>query len=778
MNKYYTLLELDKIVDNLKKYVRLQTNKAILEDVALFQDIQEIRSTLDEVEEATTVLLRYGRFVLYFTVPVDALLKKVNKSGILDEHELLEISRLLDSVRDNILIVEQLKDQDIKAPLFMNYIQNLVYPKELNLEIRRIITPYGDILDTASSELKQIRRKLSDTEKSIQNKLQELLAKNASKLSSSLVSLRNGRYVLPVKNDYKNQMKGIVHDQSASGETVFIEPSAVVELSNALVQIKEQEKQEIFRILKKISLEIAAYFDVLILDYNTLTYLDMIFAKAEYSLKIDGVKPEVNQTGIVELIHAKHPLLNVEHVVRNTISLGKNYQGMIITGPNTGGKTVLLKTLGLLSLMTKLGLLIPVAKGSQMMIFDNVFADIGDEQSIDQNLSTFSSHMKNIIHIMNQVTNHSLVLLDELGSGTDPSEGSSLAVAMIEYLLDKECLVIGTSHYSELKVHAFESDRLINASVEFDIQTLAPTYRLLIGVPGQSNALNIAKRLGLQDEIIQRAENYSFHKDDDLKVVLQKLIDQSHALEEKITMQEKFIQENERLQNTLQTEIKQTKDMRQEILKQAQQDAKDVILFKSKEIQKLLEELKDKKEGIKLHELTDAKYRLKQITATHDLTEEAQIDEVFLEGDRVFVQTYQNYGVITKINRNNKVDVQIGNATMKVDKDVLRKAQEPKKSQTSSQKQTEAKTLALRSVSMQLDLRGERYEDAKIKLEKYFDDALLSGLEIVTIIHGYGSGAIRSVVQDFVKNHPQIEKHRYGGSGEGGMGSTVIYIKK
>lgn len=777
VNKYYQLLELDKIVNQLKKHVRLEENKQLLEEIVLMDSLEEVSRTLDEVDEATTILFRYGRLVLYFTTKVDNLVKKVSKSGVLDEMELLDISRLLDSVRDNILMVEQLKDQDIEAPLFFKYIAELIYPKELNLEIKKIITPYGEVLDTASGEIKQIRRKLQDTEKSIQNKLQELIQKNQSKLSSALVSLRNGRYVLPVKHDYKNQVKGILHDQSASGETVFIEPSIVVELSNQLVTFKEQEKQEIFRILKQISAKIAEEKESLFADYKLLAYLDMIFGKAAYSIELDGVKPEVNTDGIVELIHAKHPLLNVEKVVRNTISIGKSYQGMIITGPNTGGKTVLLKTIGLLSLMTKMGLLIPVAKGSKMMLFDQVFADIGDEQSIDQNLSTFSSHMTNIIKIMNQVTNRSLVVLDELGSGTDPSEGSSLAIAMIEYLLDKECLVIGTSHYSELKVHAFQSDRLINASVEFNLETLAPTYRLLIGVPGQSNALNIAKRLGLQTEIIQRAEAYSFHKDDDLKTVLNKLIDQSHELEEKLVLQEKTMKENLILQETLHQEIKETKEKRNEILQKASVEAKKVILHKSKEIQNLLEELKQK-DNVKLHEITDAKYRLKQIAKEENIDNNLQEEVELMEGDRVYVQTYQAYGVLLKLLRSNKAEVQMGNATIKVDKDVLKKATEQKSVTQKQQVAREPKQIIMKQVSMQLDLRGERYEEAKIKLEKYFDDALLAGLEVITIIHGYGSGAIRSVVQEFVKNHPHIESTRYGGSGEGGMGSTVIKLKK
>ena len=333
--------------------------------------------------------------------------------------------------------------------------------------------------------------------------------------------MRNDRYVIPVKNDYKNNVKGIIHDQSSSGETVFIEPISVFETANKLNHLYDDEKAEIYNILRGISSRIANFYDDLVFAYSELVKLDIAFAKAKYAIRTNCTKPNINNQGIVNLMGARHPLLNVAKVVANNIIIGKDYKGIIITGPNTGGKTVLLKTIGLLALMAKFSMLLPCEADSDIMIFDNVYADIGDEQSIEANLSTFSSHLKNVIDIMNNVTNNSLVVLDELGSGTDPLEGSSLAIAIFDYLINKNCLVIASSHYSELKIHAYNSSDIINASVEFDEKTLKPTYRLLIGVPGMSNALNIATNLGLCPEVVNKAKDYAFKHNDDLNMMLE-----------------------------------------------------------------------------------------------------------------------------------------------------------------------------------------------------------------------------------------------------------------
>mgnify|MGYP000878488607 CR=1 FL=1 len=461
MNKYLKMLEFDKIIELLKKEVVLKVNHSRLENITLMDEIEDIELSLNEVDEAVILQQRMGRNPIYFNVDLKAILVKIHKNGIINEEELLNVGQLLDTIKDNLIYADKCSNAGINCDYFNKKLSLLTYHKELNLSIKKIITPYGEIKDDASPLLKDIRRHQDDTEKSINSKLQEILAKNASKLTSNIVSIRNNRYVIPVKNDFKNTFQGVIHDQSASGETVFIEPLIINQLNNKLTQLYEDEKNEIINILRNIGQEIDVFYNELLLSYETILDLDIIFGKANYAIKINANKTIINKDGIVDLLNARHPLLNVANVVSNNIAIGKDYQGIIITGPNTGGKTVLLKTLGLLSIMVRAGMLLPVDSNSNIMIFDNVFSDIGDEQSIDQNLSTFSSHLKNVIEIINLVTPNSLVLLDELGSGTDPVEGSSLAISIFDYLISKHCLIVATSHYSELKVHAYNSKNVI-----------------------------------------------------------------------------------------------------------------------------------------------------------------------------------------------------------------------------------------------------------------------------------------------------------------------------
>lgn len=775
MNKYHNIVEFNKIIELLQEEVFLDYNKRKLNEYVLSNDLEEIEKSLVEVEEATILIQRMQRFPLFFSSDVEYLLKKVSKSGVLVESELLEIGRFLDTIKSNQMFYDSLVDSKINAENFGKYIDKLIYPKELNIRIKEIITPYGEIKDDASSELAQIRKKIKDHEKNIQLKLQEIVSKNSSKLTQSIISIRNDRYVIPVKNDFKNTVKGIIHDQSASGETVFIEPTIIFNLNNALNQFKEAEKKEIYHILRNISNEIDSFNEVLTQDYFIVCQLDLIFAKANFAIKINGKKPKINKQGIVDLLNCYHPLLKVDKVVSNNIMLGKDYQGIIITGPNTGGKTVLLKTIGLLSLMVKFGLLIPCDDNSNIMIFDNVFADIGDEQSIDQNLSTFSSHLKNVIEIMNNVTNNSLVLLDELGSGTDPAEGASLAIAIFDTLIEKKCLVIATSHYSELKIHAFNSNNIINASVEFDIETLKPTYKLLMGIPGQSNALKISKILGLPENIIKKAENYVYEKSDNLSKVLDKLTIQTKELDNKLlSLEEKNKQLNQKLK-TADEELEKVYNEKNQILKSAEKEAQIIINNSSNKINQILEELNLMKlREVKLHEIADVKHSIKE------LKEEVHVEEEFVKKEyefeinsNVFVENYGAHGKIIKTNKNNKYDVQIGIATVTVDKKYLK----PSNSNTIVKKVTTITPRLKKNVSMSLDLRGERFKDAQIKLEKYIDDAIYAGLLQVSIIHGFGTGVIREMVQKFLKKSKYVEAFRYGGANEGGQGATIVTLK-
>jgi len=781
MNKYHLTLELNKIIDLIKEEVILDINKVELDNIILMNNLDEIRYALEETDEATRLILRSQRFPLYFNSPIDYYLSKIHKSGILTLEELCEIGKFLDTIKNIELYIHNLDNAEIACPYFKQNTTELLYPKELNLRIKAIITPYGEIKDDASANLKDIRRHIKDTEKNIQAKLQEIISKNSSKLSQTIVSIRNDRYVIPVKNDFKNTIKGIIHDQSSSGETVYIEPQIICTLNNHLNQLFEEEKQEIHRILKEVSGQIDGFYPSLVVNYQIIKHLDLVFSKACYAIRINASKPQINNQGYLDLINCYHPLLKVDHVVKNNVNIGKNHQGIIITGPNTGGKTVLLKTIGLLSLMVKAGMLVPCDEASNIMIFDNVYADIGDEQSIDQNLSTFSSHLKNVINIINQVTQNSLVLLDELGSGTDPAEGSSLAIAIIDYLITKKCLIIATSHYSELKIHAYNSQNIINASVEFNVETLRPTYKLLIGVPGQSNALKISQILGLNQEIIQQAENYVYKNTDKNNVVLEKLIQQSHELDRKL----KIIDEKN---NSLATKLKDADRLIEEtyleknkILLQAEAEAKKMIAKSSQKIEEILKELESMKlREVKLHEISEVKHEIKELKSSMQVEEEyRETNEEITVGSQVYIESYRCYGTILKVNKNDKYDVQIGNATVIVDKKGLKIPKTtPPPIIVSRPRQILSSTSGIKkTVKSSLDLRGERYEDAYSKLEKYIDDAIYSNLNQVSIIHGFGTGVLREMVQNYLKTSQFVESFRYGGNNEGGQGATIVTLK-
>lgn len=776
MEKYYKILELDKIIQKIQKLCQLEETKTNLKNLKLLNDLDKINDTLAEVDEATILIQRMQRFPLYFKSDLRKTLNLINKGYVINLDELLVIAKFLDTIKANQVYLDTIENLKIETKYFKKNVDKLFYPKELNLRIKDIITPYGEINDHATVELAKIRKAIRDTEKNIQVKLQDAISKNSNKLTDTIISIRNDRYVIPVKHEFKNVVKGIIHDQSASGETVFIEPLVVNELNNKLNDLKESEKKEIYSIFLEVSNKVKSFYHELRSNLNVIVHLDLVFAKAEYALSINAKKPKLNNKGILELYQCRHPLLNVDEVVPNNVIIGKDYQGIIITGPNTGGKTVLLKTVGLLSIMVKAGLLVPCAEESNMMVFDNVFADIGDEQSIDQNLSTFSSHLKNVINIINNVTENSLVLLDELGSGTDPIEGSALAVSIIEFLLKKHCLLIVTSHYSDLKTYAFNSDKIINASVEFNSKTLKPTYKLLIGVPGKSNALEISKTLGLPSEIIENANKFAYNNNDDMSLVLDKLIKQTHEFDSKLNELEKKqleltkqLEENEKLKLQIEEE-------REQILTNAEKEASKLISESSKKISELIEELNEMKlREVKAHEIAKIKHEVKELKANTEVDIEPIYTNYEFEANQsVFVEKFGAYGIIIKENKNDRYDVQIGNATVTVEKKYLKPTDTKPKDYLKPRKTVVS---VKKDISNTLDLRGLRYEDAYQKLEKYIDDAIYGSLHVVSIIHGFGTGVIREMVQNFLRNSPYVESFRYGGAGEGGQGVTVVTLK-
>jgi len=528
---------------------------------------------------------------------------------------------------------------------------------------------------------------------------------------------------------------------------------------------------------------VSEHFNEIEVSYDILLLLDMIFSKAELSLKLNGTKPKINNKGSICLLNCYHPLLNVEKIVKNNIIINKEIKGIIITGPNTGGKTVILKTIGLLSLMVKFGLLIPCADGSEIMIFNDVYSDIGDEQSISQNLSTFSSHLKNVISIMDSVSlnsdlDKSLVLLDELGSGTDPAEGASLAIAIFDYLISKNCLVITSSHYGELKLHAYESDHILNASVEFDINTLKPTYKLLIGVPGESNALKISRILGLNKDVVDYAEKLSNANTNEISTVLEKLTKTSNELEKKLNE----TRNKEYLANKKLDEIDTLKDKinkeRNEIIKKANLEANEIIKKKEKEIQELIDGLKElQSKSVKGHEISELVHKFNEMKTKEEPTNTKvfNINKEIEPGDNVYIDKYNAYGEVIRINKN-KYEVQIGNATITCLKDDLELTKVKQKERIVPKKDIIIQA-PRKSVSARLDLRGMRFEDAEPLIDDYIQDAHYAGLQSVSIIHGFGTGVIRELVQKKLKGHRLVKSYRYGGQNEGGMGATIVEFK-
>ncbi|MGI6758942.1 MAG: endonuclease MutS2 [Bacilli bacterium] len=780
MYDYLKTLELDQILSQLSGYAVLERTKMMIRDLRPINDVDIINTLLDEVDEAVRIILRFYSVPIMFGQDLLVPLKQAAKGATLSPLELYDIILLFDTIKACEKLQNSLLKEKMETPHFNEHLESLVIDYDLDSLIKKAIAPNGDILDTASPELLNIRNKIKSLERNIKNKIQEILAKEAGKLSQATVSIRNDRYVLPVKAEYKNSFKGVVHDTSASLLTVYIEPHAIYELNNTLNKVKEEEKEEINRVLRLLSKRAGNISDTLINNYMSIVDLDFIFAKASYAIKIKASRPKINTNHQLDLINAYHPLLNVPKVIPNSISFGEKERGIIITGPNTGGKTVLLKTVGLLVLMVKCGLLVPCDENSNVMIYDMVCADIGDEQSIQNNLSTFSSHMKNIVNILETVTPNSLVLFDELGSGTDPKEGSSLAMAILKYLLEHKISFITTTHYSELKAFAYNHPEVINASVEFDETTLQPTYKLLLGVPGSSNAFSIAKRLGLKPEIVEAAAATTYQSNDELQILINKLERKARDLEKRLIQVEAEKNKYKVLNEELGNELLNIDRVRDEIIEKANQEAKKLIEKLTFEANRILEEARQlvKEKDLKLHQVIDLKH---QVNVLHDekITKENnnEISGPIEVNDPVYHNQFGQYGVVTKKFKNNTFEILLGNVRIKVKEKDLKKVAETPKVEKKQAKSTISVSKTSKSVKLSLDLRGERYEDAKILLDRYLDDCQLHNIKQATIIHGYGTGVIRELVQKTLKASRYVESFRYGGAGEGGSGATVVTFK-
>jgi len=775
-------LEFDKIKAQLIEHVSSSLGRDKVEGLVPSTDYSEVVRWQDETDEAAKVYRMRGSIPLDGIYDIRAHVKRSSIGGMLSPSELTQIASTVHASRQMKRFTEEFHEEEA-VPILFTLTDSIIVLAELEEEIKMAIDEQGAVMDSASDALRTLRNQLRRNEAKVREKLESMIrSSNAQKmLSDSIITIRNDRYVIPVKQEYRGNYGGIVHDQSASGQTLFIEPQSVVTLNNELQAIRVKEHQEIDRILTQLTALVAQYEEELLHIVNVLADIDFMFAKAKYAHRLKASKPKINNEGKIVLLKAKHPLIPPEVVVANDIVLGDTYTSIVITGPNTGGKTVTLKTVGLCTLMAQAGLQIPVLDGSEMGVFKSVYADIGDEQSIEQSLSTFSSHMVNIVSILEKVDHESLVLFDELGAGTDPQEGAALAISILDEVNNRGARVIATTHYPELKAYGYNRHGVVNASVEFDIETLSPTYRLLIGVPGRSNAFEISKRLGLKEDVINAARSHVSEDSNKIENMIASLEESRKQAEREHEDAKDLLKQAEMLHRDLQKQVMEYYEKKETLQEKAKREAKEIIENAKKEAEVVIGDLRkmqlEKRAEIKEHELIDARKRLEDATPQIEMKKQQVVsnrDHVYQPGDEVKVLTFNQKGQLLEKVSDREWQVQIGIMKMKVKEKDLEFIKAPKVVETKPLTTIKGKDY---HVSLELDLRGERFENALLRVEKYIDDSLLAGYPRVSIIHGKGTGALRSGVQEYLKNHRAVKNIRFGEAGEGGSGVTVVEFK-
>ncbi|MDQ0215449.1 DNA mismatch repair protein MutS2 [Oikeobacillus pervagus] len=782
--KVLSTLEFYKIKELLKEYASSSLGKEKVDTMIPATSYEEVVRLQDETDEAVQALRLTGHAPLSGIYDIRAHVKRAQIGGMLNGGEFVQIGSTIHAGRMmKRYIVELIEEKEIDLPILSSKEEQLPILISLHEEIKQAIDENGDVLDSASDTLRHLRSQLRTSEGRIREKLEGMIrSKNAQKmLSDAIVTIRNDRYVIPVKQEYRSHYGGIIHDQSASGQTLFIEPESVVQLNNQLREIKLKEQEEIERILFRLTGFIDENADELFVLVRVLSDLDFVFAKAKYGKTIKASKPSVNERGYIRLVQARHPLIPLEEVVANNIELGNEFTAIVITGPNTGGKTVTLKTVGLAILMAQAGLQIPVGEGSEIGVFQSVFADIGDEQSIEQSLSTFSSHMVNIVDILKEVDANSLVLFDELGAGTDPQEGAALAIAILDEVHDRGARIIATTHYPELKAYGYNRDGVVNASVEFNVETLSPTYRLLIGVPGRSNAFEISKKLGLQEWVIERARKHIGTDTNEVENMIASLERSKKLAEQEEKEAKEYLKHAEKLQKELQKQMIEFYEHKDEMIANAERKAKSLVEKAQEESEEVIRDLRklrlQKNAEVKEHELIEARKRLSDAVpsiAKSNMKKVKKKLHSYQPGDEVKVVNFDQKGHLVEKVSDNEWLVQMGIMKMKVKESNLEFIKSDKKAETKPLATVRGRDY---HVKLELDLRGERYEDALLKVEKYIDDAILAGYPRVSIIHGKGTGALRKGVQQYLKNHRSVKGTRLGEAGEGGSGVTVVELK-
>lgn len=784
-------LEYDKIVARLMDMAASNLGREHTSSLKPITDIGEIKRNIEETDEALKLIIKYGNPPLYGINPIMIETKRVEMGGVLSPGGLLKIAESLRVSRALKKYMEEgiKSDPNAEYPNVFGHIEGLNVFPSVESEITNAIISEDEISDNASNNLRNIRRQIVQKQNSVKTKLDSIISSTDNKkyLQDNIVTMREGRYVVPVKQESRANIPGLIHDTSSSGATIFVEPMAVVELNNEIRELMIKEREEIEKILRELSLLVAEHSYEIGANELVLKELDFIFAKGKLALEMNAVKPALNDRGYTNIKKGRHPLLKVDKVVPIDIYIGKDFNTLVVTGPNTGGKTVTLKTIGLLTLMAQAGLFIPADYGSEIAVYDNVYADIGDEQSIEQSLSTFSSHMVNIVDILERAEYNSLALFDELGAGTDPTEGAVLAISILDALRSKKIRTVATTHYNQLKMYALTTEGVANAAMEFDVETLSPTYKLLIGVPGKSNAFEISKRLGLPDAIIDYARELVDAENVEFEDVLSAIESDRQKSEADREEADRLRREVQNLRNTLEEEKEKTREMRQNILDKARREAADIIKETKEEAELILDELKDVSSTIEkdsARRLQQAQDVLRDKSKSIDASLQQDILKVknakppkdLKKGDTVEVLSLKQFGtVLDKPDSSGNVMVQVGLMKVSLPLNSLRLSsveKEVKERQVKNIVQTKSKY-----IKNKIDLRGKNVEEAIVELDKYIDDAYLSGLKQVEVVHGKGTGALREGLKPYFKRHRHIKSTRLGEFNEGGDGVTIIELK-
>lgn len=773
-------LEFNKICDILKNFATTYIGKDLAENLKPLENKNEIIKAQKQTTESSILLYRKGSAPISEIENVTPHIKKLNSGLFLSAKQLLDLAVILKTSAN-------LKDYFFSTEIDMsefvnltNLFEHLYTNPSIEKDISTSILDENTISDSASKELSIIRKNLRNKEQEIRAKLNSFL--HSKYIQESVITMRFGRFVIPVKNEYRQEIKGFIHDISSSGSTVFIEPISIFDLNNDLNNLKNEEQIEIEKVLQKLS---SLFFDIIPNienDVNLIGLIDFIFAKAKYSNSLNATEPIINDKKIINLLNAWHPLLNKDLAVKNDIPIGENYNILIITGPNTGGKTVILKTAGILMLMAMSGLHITAKDGSSIYVADNIFADIGDDQSISDSLSTFSSHMTNIASILKEATENSFILIDELGSGTDPVEGSSLAISILEKLNFLNCLTLSTTHYPEIKHFALVTDGFENASVEFNLETLSPTYKLLLGVPGTSNAFAISRKLGISEEIISRAKEFINSEKINIEELLTNIYEDKRIIEFE---KQKTLENSKKIENlkkSLETDFSKLENKEKDIINKAREQARDILISAKEDANEIIKEIENSSNNKTSNMLRNALNKkiddLNILSASNNtLVKKSDLSD-FEVGMKVFINRLKQDGIVVSISKDGKIQVQLPLGKMffeAQDLEIL-KNQNTENSQIkkdySNKKQFKAK-----AISTEINVLGQTVDEACFEIDKYLDSCYLNGLASIRIVHGKGTGALRSGIHKFLKTHQHVKSFRIGTFGEGEMGVTIVELK-